>query len=341
MGCQGTVDSATECVAELQNRPADVEMCNNHTCAAGQWTTSAWSACNVTCGTGGVATRTVMCTDASGATVSDSACAGAGDAPATSRACNTAECQGGAHQWAVGEWSACAAVCGPNATRTRDVACVDPVTGVAAGSEAACAASPRPPATAACGSGPCDTCLAFNGTCQQPQGTCTAGVCVCSSGYFGDFCRSTADACPDGVFDSNATCCASGILTADGSCCNVSATVDRSDAIDGAGMCCLTGNVDDCGVCGGSGELDAHGACCASGVTDSAGACCTSGVLDLCGVCDGTSTTCGARVATNYILDVNASQLMPEGSFMWYVLVSTALSLSLSLSFCMFCVHFG
>ncbi|MGN5048512.1 thrombospondin type-1 domain-containing protein [Aeromonas sp. 23P] len=68
------------------------------------WLMSAWGGCSNGCGKG-VQTRTVVCKNKTGATVSDVYCSSAGSKPATSQSCQGVTSCG--YSWAVGEWSAC------------------------------------------------------------------------------------------------------------------------------------------------------------------------------------------------------------------------------------------
>lgn len=211
----GESDDGVACAGATPARPAQWEACNAQACTSTPvWDAQPWGDCSPVCG-GGTAARTVTCIDAaSGATLADTACS-AMVKPATTRACNSQLCQATGHRWLPGAWGVCSGGCGTAAVRTRSVACVSIATGTAVAASN-CAGQRVPAASAPCGDGPCNACAALNGTCAAPRGSCVAGACVCTSGFFGSFCRSTSTRCPTGRLDSAAVCCESGVLTRNG-----------------------------------------------------------------------------------------------------------------------------
>ena len=119
------------------------------------WQTGAWGDCSSPCGSAGTQSRTVICVDQAGSTVSDSNC-DAGSKPAESQVCNTQSCP----QWTIGSFGACSAACG-GGTKSRSVVCTEDGTTVADTICTNCNGNgcpgTKPAATEACNTASCPT----------------------------------------------------------------------------------------------------------------------------------------------------------------------------------------
>jgi len=91
------------------------------------WVTGSWGTCSVSCGTGGIQTRTVSCVNSTQAIVSNTLCTGT--APNATQNCspNPPVCVN--YIWNSGNWSACSDTC-DGGTQTRSVTCIIQATGV-------------------------------------------------------------------------------------------------------------------------------------------------------------------------------------------------------------------
>ncbi|EKP0310271.1 thrombospondin type-1 domain-containing protein [Aeromonas veronii] len=83
------------------------------------WLMGAWGGCSNGCGAG-TQTRTVVCKNKTGTTVSDAYCSSAGSKPTTSQPCQGVSSCG--YTWGMGGWSACSDNCN-GGYQTRDVYC--------------------------------------------------------------------------------------------------------------------------------------------------------------------------------------------------------------------------
>jgi hypothetical protein len=110
------------------------------------WVVGDWSVCTEECG-GGIQTRTVVCQDCVGNTVSNGLCAGV--QPATTQTCNTDPCC--ENDWVVGDWSVCTEECG-GGIQTRAVVCQDCLGNTV--SNGLCAGV-QPATTQTCNTDPC------------------------------------------------------------------------------------------------------------------------------------------------------------------------------------------
>lgn len=121
---------------------------NTQACTSFIWTTSQWSNCSKSCGSG-IRMRTVGCVTDAGATTQPSQCPA--PAPASQDSCNTHACPS---YFAVGGWGDCSPRCGLGQT-SRTVECR------AAGDNSlqpmsSCASlGPAPSTSAPCSNGPC------------------------------------------------------------------------------------------------------------------------------------------------------------------------------------------
>jgi hypothetical protein len=83
------------------------------------WLMGAWGGCSNGCGTG-TQTRTVVCKNKTGTTVSDTYCSSAGSKPPTSQPCQGVSSCG--YAWNVGGWSGCSDNCN-GGYQTRNIYC--------------------------------------------------------------------------------------------------------------------------------------------------------------------------------------------------------------------------
>lgn len=83
------------------------------------WLMGEWGGCSNGCGTG-TQTRTVVCKNKTGTTVSDTYCSSAGSKPPTSQPCQGVSSCG--YAWNVGGWSGCSDNCN-GGYQTRDIYC--------------------------------------------------------------------------------------------------------------------------------------------------------------------------------------------------------------------------
>lgn len=107
------------CVGE---KPAEMKACNGGPCVAiTMWYTSAWTQCNVKCGSG-TQRRDIICVQKTGndfSIVSAGECSHL-DKPAPVQECDMGECL---PQWFTTEWSACSRSCGKG-LQMREVRCL-------------------------------------------------------------------------------------------------------------------------------------------------------------------------------------------------------------------------
>jgi hypothetical protein len=132
-----------------------------------------WSACTVSCGSGGTQTRSVICQQTQNggvSTVPDTSCTS--PVPLRSQACNTQTCLDG--QYSYGTWSTCSVTCGGGG-QTRTVNCVSS-TGVAYPDNTHCAGTTEAATQQVCNTA---TCPSYGWTAQSWAAcsvTCGAGV---------------------------------------------------------------------------------------------------------------------------------------------------------------------
>eukprot|EP00898_Chlorokybus_atmophyticus_P003480 jgi/Chlat1/4132/Chrsp269S03954 len=266
--------------------------CNTQACVGYFWGYDSWGVCNQTCG-GGQAVRTVTCmqavADNPAVVAPDASLCTAASKPDSTRMCNTAPCV--VYAWDISDWTICSKTCG-GGTMTRAVSCEGSDGRPAAISQCT---GQAPNSTAACSTDLCDFCASQS--CSG-HGNCTAGACVCNSGYKSGFCEVPA-AC-NGVLDVNGNCCAT-VTDINGKCCTGAASV-----LDSEQECCASGHVDVCGVCDGVAiVLDVLGECDCTTFLDPKGICCHSGVMDKCGVCDGDGSSCRTDVTAGVSADTS------------------------------------
>lgn len=146
-------------------RPDTTQTCNATPCTGFGWVPTAWSTCSVACGTG-TRTRTVVCTNSSGAAVASSNCTGL-PMPPTSEACG-----GNCYHWSASAWSTCSATCGTG-QQSRAVTCLNEATPAPA---SACAGLPMPPSTQACSAPACVTYAWHAGDWSSCSAACGGGT---------------------------------------------------------------------------------------------------------------------------------------------------------------------
>ncbi|KAG0410845.1 hypothetical protein HPB47_012027 [Ixodes persulcatus] len=114
-----------ECAGSIRPRDSSAEPCNTQPCPGGgvygsHWkATSDWTPCSVTCGEG-FERRDVICVDAKGGALRESAC-GTGEKPPAFRSCDRGPCD---DQWNTGPWGKCSSECGKGLQK-RHVTCGD------------------------------------------------------------------------------------------------------------------------------------------------------------------------------------------------------------------------
>lgn len=114
----GTVVSDPQCYG---NKPTTTQICQAQACTSDYtWLTGSWENCSKACG-GGTQTRTVVCKDNDGNTVTDTQCTS--QKLEVSQSCNSNSCEG-TFSWNWSDWTICSQPCG-NGTRSRQVFCAD------------------------------------------------------------------------------------------------------------------------------------------------------------------------------------------------------------------------
>ncbi|BDA45042.1 probable disintegrin and metalloproteinase with thrombospondin motifs at N-terminal half [Coccomyxa sp. Obi] len=215
----GSGAQGADCVSSVPPAATLQRACNPSACALYTWQAGPWGLCSEPCA-GGVARRTVTCTDQTGAKVDAALCPGI--RPSTAQRCNLQPCDGtcDAATTCLGRGT-CAA--GGTCTCSRGF------------SGHFCQVSPD------CTSNVTD---ATNRCCASGLADRTGICCLVGS---------TLDAigacCAPGTrLDAAGTCGgASRLLDVQGAGC-------RSGVVDARGACCEGGDVDECGICGGSGD---------------------------------------------------------------------------------------
>jgi len=113
----GMVIMSDSFVAEA--KPSTSQWCNAGDCPVYDWKAGDWSACSLTCGSGGFRSRGVTCQDSSGVVAADFKCSW-GARPVTWQWCDAGACP--SYFWYTSTWSSCSATCGLG-TQTRAVTC--------------------------------------------------------------------------------------------------------------------------------------------------------------------------------------------------------------------------
>jgi len=289
----GSISTLEEC---------DVATCNS---LPAYYDLGLWGPCNTSCGSG-IRSRTAVCTNVTGDTVSNATC-GKVAQNLVEKECNTMPCE--AFYYRVEDWGTCSKECG-GGNRTREVDCflATVVPNMVDDSNDSCQdrGLSRPANIEFCNTFPCTGASSKRKLLQEEgqtescsgrtcsgRGACVEGNCICQDGYTGKNCESSSavlPSCPEGsVPDSTGLCCGA------------------SQELDGQGKCCNS-TVDACGICGGDGRfIDLSGMCCST-FLDGSGLCCASGDIDECGVCEGDGSSCLSRIRMNVrVSDSNIS----------------------------------
>ena len=177
--------------------PPSQQNCMPGPCAVYSYGFKAWAACTVTCGPGGLQTRSVYCQSASGTPVANNFCETSGAPPPSSQPCTGAQpCS--AYSFSFGGWSPCSATCGAG-EQTRQVYCTSAAGGSVADNFCAGAGAIKPASAQACMQRPCVSYAYVAPDWSPCDVTCGAGVrsrdvyCQGSDGNrYGDaFCSKT------------------------------------------------------------------------------------------------------------------------------------------------------
>ncbi|CAN8029551.1 unnamed protein product, partial [Ixodes persulcatus] len=168
-----------ECAGSIRPRDSSAEPCNTQPCPGGgvygsHWkATSDWTPCSVTCGEG-FERRDVICVDAKGGALRESAC-GTGEKPPAFRSCDRGPCD---DQWNTGPWGKCSSECGKGLQK-RHVTCGD------GHRNSSCDPKLRPASEQVCDMPPCAATWLFSEWSQCSR-RCVPGVqkrrLVCAAG---------------------------------------------------------------------------------------------------------------------------------------------------------------
>ena len=120
------VDNALCADVDVGLAPPSQQNCNSDPCPVYSYAFKAWSACSVTCGTGGVQTRLTWCQSSTQSApetpVPPLLCGTLGPAPPSTQSCSGQQpCQ---YSFNSSRWSGCSATCGLG-EQTRQVYCAD------------------------------------------------------------------------------------------------------------------------------------------------------------------------------------------------------------------------
>lgn len=176
--CCGMLSGTSWC-RQAGPRPVTVDSCNERSCYS--WSQGPWSPCSVTCG-GGIQTRTPICVDYNGNTVSNALCSGLSNSSLgpSAQSCNTDPiylC----YNWFPQQPGLCSSTtCGLRGTQNREVLCgsttaAAPTTAVSYVSAGLCNYATRPSYTIDCDP-PCPT--AESSSSSSAAGAVAAGGAV-------------------------------------------------------------------------------------------------------------------------------------------------------------------
>jgi len=191
-----------EVTAQIGSTPPTSQSCNTQACLPNQWRTGAWGACSEKCGPGGSQTRSVDCQTAEGLPLAASECP-ANTKPPSQQSCNTQSCE-----WrTMSDWSACSDPCN-GGTRTRTIACVEPVAGSSVPSERCAASGQTPlPSSEVCNTRAC-------GWASSPWGVCSAS-CGVGTQTRRVWCSDGSSLTGEGAPEIDAKYCANAIVRPD------------------------------------------------------------------------------------------------------------------------------
>ena len=161
-------------------RPQATKLVVGVACPTYTWKQGAWGGCTLSCGSGGLITRTVSCFNQAGTIADDALCTGS--KPATTDVCpNERPCT--PYIWNMSTWSPCSVSCGGTGLQRRSVSCVETATNTAA-STAKCDGVP-PNSDRPCSAAPCTSySWAFSpwASCPAPCGRATTTrTVICQS----------------------------------------------------------------------------------------------------------------------------------------------------------------
>ncbi len=157
--------------ANSGERPAATKLVVGVACPTYSWKQGAWGGCSVSCGAGGLITRTVSCFNQAGTIVDDKLCTGS--KPATTDVCPS-ERPCAPYIWGTSSWSTCSVSCGGTGSQLRSVTCVETATNTTA-SPGKCD-SAKPLSDKPCSAAPCTSySWAFSpwAACPAPCGRAT------------------------------------------------------------------------------------------------------------------------------------------------------------------------